>query len=116
MKYLKSAFLDKLLEKDVTKTIFDNIRNFLYCALFLALGTQAIVAPSSTIGFYDTGIVISGLVLIVISLLLLALNILDGIHKLSRVGIPAYVYPFIILIYLIVVVRFVLFAYGYRLH
>jgi hypothetical protein len=116
MKYLKNAFLDKLLENDVTKTIFDNIRNFLYCALFLAMGTQAIVTPSSTIGFYEIGVVTSGLILIVVSLILMALNILDGIHKLSKVGIHTIAYPFIILIYILVAIRVVIFAWGYRLH
>ena len=116
MKNLKNTFLNRLLENDVTKTIFDNIRNFVYCALFLAIGTQAVLTPSSTIGYYETGIVISGLILIVISLLLMVLNILDGVHKLSKVGIHANVYPFIVLIYFLVTIRMVMFAWGYRTH
>jgi hypothetical protein len=116
MKHIRNTYLEELFEKGVTKTIFDNIRNYLYCALFLAIGTQAIVMPSSTIGIYETGVVISGLILIVISLLLMVLNILEGIHNLSKVGIHAYIYPFVILIYFLVAIRIVVFAWGYRLH
>ena len=116
MKYLKTAFMDKLLEKDVTKIIFDNIRNFLYCALFLAIGTGAVVSPSSSFGFYETGIVVSGVILIILSLLLMGLNFLDGMHKLSRVGFHANIYPFVILIYFLVSIRMVMFAWEYRLH
>ena len=116
MKYIKNTYLEELFEKGVTKAIFDNIRNFLYCSLFLAIGTQAIVTPSSTIGITEMGVVLSGLILIVISLLLMVLNVLEGIHNLSKVGIHAYIYPFIILIYFLAAMRIVVFAWGYRLH
>ena len=68
------------------------------------------------IGISKMGVVISGLILIVISLLLMVLNVLEGIHNLSKVGIHAYIYPFIILIYFLAAMRIVVFAWGYRLH
>jgi len=116
MKYIKNTYLEELFEKGVTKAIFDNRRNFLYCSLFLAIGTQAVVTPSLTIGISEMGVVISGLILIVISLLLMVLNILEGIHDLSKLGIHTYIYPFIILIYFLAAMRIVVFAWGYRLH
>lgn len=115
MRYIKNDFLEKLLEQDVTKTIFDNIRNFMYCALLIAIGTQAVTAPTQVYGVFEVGVVISGGVLIVISLMLLTLNILDGIYKMSMLDIGKYAYPFIILVYVIVVLRVVLFVWGYRI-
>ena len=116
MKYLENSYLKKLFEKDFIKTIFDNIRNFIYCALFLAIGTQAVVSPAKIIGFYEVGVLVSGWVFIGISLVLMLLNILDGIYKLSKAGIHTYIYPFIILIYFLTAMRLVTFIWSYRLN
>lgn len=116
MRYVKNSYIKKFFETDVTRMIFDNIRNFMYCALFLAMGTQAVMSPSETLGLYDVGVVFSGWLFIVISLVLMLLTILDGIHKLSKVGVHAYIYPFIILIYFLTVMRLVMFIWSYRLN
>jgi hypothetical protein len=51
-----------------------------------------------------------------ISLVLMTMNILDGVHKLSKAGFNPYFYTFIMLIYLITTIWLMAFVWGYKLH
>jgi uncharacterized membrane protein YcgQ (UPF0703/DUF1980 family) len=50
------------------------------------------------------------------SFVLMTMNILDGIHKLSKAGFHTYLYVLIVLIYLITTIRLMAFVWGYKRH
>jgi hypothetical protein len=50
------------------------------------------------------------------SLVLMTMNILDGIYKLSKAGFHTYLYTFIVLIYLITTIRLMAFVWEFKLH
>lgn len=101
------------LDDGLTKTIFDHVRNFLMCAFLLALGTtefrdhpDQIIAPAG--GLY------AGTAVILISCCLFALNLYDGIRRLSRFRWHRLLTVVLIATYAIVSLRLVEIAWHFR--
>ena len=77
---------DVLFERDVSRTIFEHTRNLLVATLVLAAGLEAIEHDPRDIGplaFRSTGYVVA-----VLGTGLVLLNLADGMHRLSKAGLP----------------------------
>lgn len=75
--------LNLALQDGLSKEIFDHIRNYLICALILAIGTSEIKGHSSLLFGLIPGNY-SGYGVVVFAFILIAFNLYDGIRKLSR--------------------------------
>lgn len=104
---------DAALEEGLTKAIFDHVRNFLMCAFLLAIGTAEFRDHSNlTVGV--AGSHYSGVGVILISCLLFALNLYDGIRKLSRFKKHRLLTVALVVAYAIVALRLVEIAWHFR--
>ena len=107
--------LNIALQNGLSKEIFDHIRNYLMCALILALGTSEIKYHSSPL-FVIISSQYSGIGVVGFSFILIALNLYDGIRKLSR---SRYHFAFtvcLIMLYVILSLRVVEMAWDYRVN
>ena len=98
--------LDVALDDGLTKSIFDHVRNFVMCAFLLAIGT-AEFNTHSNLAIGIAGSQYSGIGVIVIAGLLFALNLYDGIRKLSRLKHHRLLTVVFITVYAIVSLRLV---------
>ena len=107
--------LNIALQDGLSKKVFDHIRNYLMCALILALGTSEIKNHSSLLFGLISG-QYSGIGVVGFSFVLIALNLYDGIRKLSR---SRYHYVFticLIILYIFLSLRVVEMAWNYRVN
>ena len=107
--------LNIALQDGLSKKVFDHIRNYLMCALILALGTSEIKYHSSLLFGLISG-KYSGIGVVGFSFVLIALNLYDGIRKLSR---SRYHFAFtvcLIILYIILSLRVVEMAWNYRVN
>jgi hypothetical protein len=75
--------LKDFLEKDRVKTIFDHLRNLFYCALIIAAGAYVHDHPPEW-ALRISAREVFGYPIIAIGVLLMLLNLADGIYKLSK--------------------------------
>lgn len=98
--------LKDFFEKGRVKTIFDHLRNLFYCALIIAAGSYAHANPPEW-ALLISASAIFGYGIIAIGVLLMLLNLVDGIYKLSKLEHPVILSILITLFYLALAVRLV---------
>ena len=102
------------LDEGLTKTIFDHIRNYLMCALLLAIGTAEFNQHTSQIfSFVPNNY--SGTGVIGISCILIFLNLYDGIRKISNSGHHVIFIIGLIFLYMFISVRVVELSWNFRI-
>jgi len=117
---VKKSIMNKLkqlntaLDREFSKAVFDHIRNFLMCAFLLAIGTNELREHTSILyglvpGQY-TGIGVIGAALI-----LIVLNLYDGIRKISKTRYHLIFTIGLIAIYLFLSIRVVEMAWDFRI-
>lgn len=106
--------LHQALDKDVTKTIFDHLRNYLLAALVLSIGTHEVRQPE---GIYLSFVpsTYTGIGVIILGCLLLGLNLYDGIRKLSQLEYHLALTWTLILLYVFISIRVVEMAWNFRM-
>lgn len=104
---------NKALENGLSKEVFDHIRNYLICAFLLAIGTSELREHSTTF----LGVTPSqyhGIAAIVISVMLILLNLYDGIRKLSKAKYHLTLIILLIGVYLFLSYRVIEMAWEFR--
>ncbi|MBL4638668.1 MAG: hypothetical protein JKY76_04830 [Proteobacteria bacterium] len=105
--------LDTALDSGISKAVFDHLRNFLICAFLLAIGTNEFREHTSIFfGFVQSKY--SGLGVIGISCLLIALNLYDGIRKISKTKYHVILTIGLITLYLFLYIRVIEMAWNFR--
>jgi hypothetical protein len=79
---------NKLLDEGGIEKIFSHLRNLLIATLIIAAGSYAIRQPADVEIFGVLNLEIAGLGVAVIGFILVGLNLLDGLYKLTRLGTP----------------------------
>ena len=102
------------LQRGVPKQIFDHIRNFLICAMLLAIGTNELKADTSLL-FGLISSKYSGIGVIGIAFMLIALNIYDGIRRLSGFKYHLILTIGLVSLYVIMSVRVVEMTLNFRI-
>ena len=105
--------LNLALQGGLSKEVFDHIRNYLVCALILAIGTSEIKQHSSLLFGLMPG-KYSGVAVVAFSFALIALNLYDGIRKLSRSRYHRALTICLVILYIFLSVRVVEMAWHYR--
>lgn len=104
---------NKSIDNGLSKAIFDHLRNLLICTFILAIGTTEIREQSSTIfTFFDSQY--SGTGVIGVSILLMMLNVYDGIRKISNSKYHVVLSIGLVMLYLYLTVRVIEMAWNFR--
>ena len=101
------------LDEGVIKNVFDNLRNFLVCALLFGAGSNALHGDSRLF----LGLIASHLAgwgLICLAAFLMLLNICDGLKKLSKLRYHTAVQVLVCLFYIILAARLVELVWNFR--
>ena len=99
----------KLLEENGIEAIFSHLRNLLMATVVIAAGFYGLRKPADVtlVGVLDLGI--AGVGVVAIGVLLVGLNLLDGYHKLTRLGISMTLRIALVGLYIFVSLRLVQF-------
>ncbi len=81
VKYFKR--FNASLDKGLAKAVFDHVRNYMMCALLLAIGVTWSDEGASLL-FEVIPTSYSGLSLIILSFILFCLNLYDGVREISK--------------------------------
>ncbi len=104
---------NEALKNGLSKEIFDHVRNYLICALILAIGANEFNQhESSTYGFISSEF--SGVGVIALALILMFINFYDGIRRISSVKFHNLFIIILALMYLFVSLRIVEIAWYFR--
>ncbi len=106
--------INEQLENGLTKGIFDHIRNLLICAFLLAIGTGQLIG-SSDMFFSITQGKYAGVGVIAVALILIAINIYDGIRMISKAQMNILVTISTVFIYLFLTFKVLEMAWNFRL-
>lgn len=102
-----------LLEEGLSKSIFDHLRNYLMCSLLLAIGITELRQSShqflSFIPVNYSGVGVTGL-----ALLLISLNLYDGVRKISKSRYHVLLTTVLVIIYLFMSIRVIELAWTFR--
>ncbi|MES2818082.1 MAG: hypothetical protein V4812_03755 [Pseudomonadota bacterium] len=102
-----------LLEEDLTRKVFDNVKNLLVCALLFAAGTNAVQGDHEVLlGLFV--VKLTGWGLIAVSAVLLFLNVSDGLHNLAKLRYHRFFQIILFLVYLIFSIRAVEIMWSFR--
>ena len=93
-----------MLEEDRVKSVFEHLRNLLVCVAILAAGDYAMDNPPAWM-LNTFPVHFSGWAVIVLGILLMALNLADGIHRLSKLEHHTLLYALIVCLYLVASVQ-----------
>ena len=104
---------NQALDDGLPKAVFDHVRNFLVCAFLLAIGTTEYRDHSGLMFGLIPG-QYSGAGIIVIACLLFALNLYDGISKLSRFGSHRALILLMVVLYIVLAMRVVEIAWNFQ--
>lgn len=115
MKNNKKYYLSYGIYKDTVKEIFNNMRNFVVISLIMAAGVYAIRNPEIESSFNTTLASLAGGIVLIIGLLLMILNIVDGIYYNIKAGFRKSVYIPVGIIYSLITIRLVFFILELRL-
>ena len=102
------------LDNGFFKGIFDHLRNFLMCSFLLAVGTDQFREPTSMLFGYIPS-TYSGLGVMVFSIILIFVNLYDGIRKISKSKYHLILSIGLIILYIFLSMRIVTMAWNYRL-
>jgi len=106
--------LNTALDNGLSKTVFDHLRNFLIAAFLLAVGTNELKEHTNL--FFDLiPSQFSGIGIIVIAVSLIALNLYDGIRRISKNEHHLIFTFLLILLYLFLAMRVVQMTWDFRL-
>ncbi len=105
--------LDKFVGQDRTKPIFDHLRNLLMCTLLLAAGHFQLEHP---VGMFAGSTLqrFMGYGVVGIALILIVLNLLDGMCQLNKLRHPTFLKLGLIVAYIIIAVRVVVVTSSFR--
>ena len=102
-----------LLDQDLNKEVFDNLKNFLVCALMLAAGTSALNNNHPQF----MGLVASSLTgwgLIAVGVVLMIMNITDDMRRLAKLRYHVALQITVFVLYAILAIRVVTIVWNYR--
>ena len=105
--------LNSALDRGVIKQVFDHVRNYMICAFILAVGTTELRQQESQ--FFDlipAGR--AGLGVISIAILLILVNLYDGIRRISRSKYHVGFIAALVLVYFFLSIRVVEMAWNFR--
>jgi len=104
-----------LLDSGLCSQVFDNVKNLLVCALLFAAGTNTLAGTRELfLGVMASSV--AGWGLILVSALLMAVNISDGIHRLAKLRYHLVLQLLLFLVYVLVAARVVEIVWGFRSH
>ena len=106
-------WLNSALDRGAIKLVFDHVRNYMICAFILAVGTTELRQQEAQ--FFDLippGY--AGLGVIAIALLLICINLYDGIRRISRSRYHVALISALIIVYLFLSIRVVEMAWDFR--
>jgi hypothetical protein len=107
--YFRDVFV-----KGTVNSIFVHIRNLVYCGLVLAIGSYVQTNPAEWL-LGTVFVEYSGLVFIVLGILLMLLNMADGLYRLSKLKHPVILNTLFVVLYLVMSIRFVFIMWEFRL-
>lgn len=100
----------KLLDEGGIEDIFSHVRNLLIATVIIAAGSYAIRQPADVEIFGVLNLEIAGLGVEIIGFILVGLNLLDGLYKLTRLGSPLVLRVALVGLYLFVSMRLIQFT------
>ncbi|HUG56784.1 MAG TPA: hypothetical protein VL002_00940 [Candidimonas sp.] len=105
--------LEIFFAQEKTKPIFDHLRNLLVCTLLLAAGSFQLKQP---FGIFADSVFQSllGYGVVAMAVILILLNLLDGIYKLSKIRHPFIFKLGLIVAYIIITIRVVVVTSLFR--
>jgi len=101
------------LSTGLAKAVFDHARNYLVCAFILAIGLQEMNPDTESI----LGLIsykYSGIGVVILACLLIILNLLDGIRRISRLKHNVILITGLIAVYIFISLRVVEMALTFR--
>jgi hypothetical protein len=105
--------IDTALDEGLAKSVFDHIRNFLMCAFLLAIGTAEFNQQTNLfLGLVSSQY--SGTGVIGLSLILICLNLYDGIRKISKSKYHLMLTIVLISIYIFLSIRVIEMSWDFR--
>jgi hypothetical protein len=105
--------INTALDEGLAKSVFDHIRNFLMCAFLLSIGTAEFKQHTSHfLGLVSSSY--SGIGVIGLSIILICLNLYDGIRKISRTRYHLILTIILISIYIFLSIRVVEMTWNFR--
>ena len=108
------AYFRDVFVKGTVNSIFVHIRNLVYCGLVLTIGSYVKTNPAEWI-LGTVFVEYSGLVFVVLGILLMLLNMADGLYRLSKLKHPVILTTLFVVLYLVMSIRFVFFMWEFRL-
>ncbi len=105
--------LNAALDKGLVKDVFDHIRNYLMCAFLLTIGTSQFNQKSDLIMNFAPE-KFGGYGIIGVSIVLMALNLIDGIRKISKSKNHLIWSIGLIIVYMFVSMRIIEMAWHFR--
>ena len=105
--------LKEQLEAGMSKAVFDHVRNFLMCSLLFAAGFYSLRHPprfvlASWLAEY------AGWTIIVMAVLLMLLNLADGIARITSLKHKKTLIILLVLLYVFISLRFLTMVVGFR--
>jgi len=100
----------KLLDEGGIEEIFSHLRNLLIATVIIAAGSYVIRQPADVklIGVFNPEI--AGIGVEAIGIILVGLNLIDGLYKLTRLGTPLVLRIALVGLYLFISVRLIHFV------
>ena len=107
------AKVNTAIDDGIINNIFIHVRNYVVCSLILAAGFYAIKNPRNLL-LGTKADEIAGVVTIVFGLLLILINLYDGIYKLSKYKRHFLLHILLLVIYLFVTLRIFEIIWNFR--
>ena len=111
MKFFKR--MNGMLDRGVSKQIFDHVRNYMICAFILAVGTTEL--RRSEPQFFDlipAGY--SGLGVIALAIVMIVFNLYDGIRRIYRIKYHNLLIILLVALYVFFSIRVIEMAWDFR--
>ena len=105
--------LGKLSNDGILDSIFNHVRNLLYCSILLAIGVSA-MRSTSDLSQFGTLTGITGIGCIIAGFLLTLLSLADGVYRLSRYRYSVIANSGLIIMYVLIVLRVTFLAVEFR--
>ncbi len=107
--------LNASIDADVSKVIFDHLRNFLMCAFLLSIGTNEVKQHSSLL-FGLLSSEYTGYGVIALATVLILLNLYDGVRKISNTRYHVLMTIVLVSLYVFFSIRVVEIAWNFRIN
>ncbi|MDM0022460.1 hypothetical protein [Variovorax saccharolyticus] len=103
----------KLYDKDMVRSVFDNIRNLIVCALIIAAGLYEHGNSSGLVGWLAVTNV-AGWLLVAIGVVLTIANLVVGLAQLATLAWPKLSMTMLLCLYVLASVRLVVVMAAFR--